>query len=62
MISKGEINDILDKYDVNNLTIATLGSHSSLNIFKGAKEEGFKTLCICQEKNEILFTFFRIVK
>lgn len=29
-----------------NYTIATLASHSSLQIFKGAKEEGFKTLAI----------------
>ncbi len=29
------------------LTIATLGSHSALQILKGAKDEGFKTLVIC---------------
>ena len=28
------------------LTIATLGSHSALQILKGAKDEGFKTLVI----------------
>src|SRR5258708_4732741 len=28
-------------------TIATLGSHSALQILKGAKDEGFKTLAIC---------------
>jgi len=31
----------------NQYTIATLGSHSALQILKGAKDEGFKTLCIC---------------
>jgi len=29
--------------------IATLGSHSALQILKGAKDEGFKTICICMK-------------
>jgi len=36
------------------ITIGTLGSHSALNIFKGAKEEGFKTVCICKKGDEIV--------
>lgn len=34
---------------VTDYTIATLGSHSSLQILKGAKDEGFKTLCIAKK-------------
>jgi 5-formaminoimidazole-4-carboxamide-1-(beta)-D-ribofuranosyl 5'-monophosphate synthetase len=33
---------------VSDITIGTLGSHSALQILKGAKDEGFKTLVICQ--------------
>jgi len=40
------INDILTSYDKKNLVIATVCSHSSLQIFHGAKKEGFKTLGI----------------
>ncbi len=29
--------------------IATLGSHSALQILKGAKDEGMKAICICQK-------------
>ncbi len=29
--------------------IATLGSHTALQILKGAKDEGFKTICICEK-------------
>jgi len=29
--------------------IATLGSHSALQILKGAKDEGFETICICMK-------------
>jgi 5-formaminoimidazole-4-carboxamide-1-(beta)-D-ribofuranosyl 5'-monophosphate synthetase len=31
------------------VTIATLGSHSALNILSGAKDEGFKTMLLCEE-------------
>lgn len=45
-------------YDLENLTIGTLGSHSALNIFKGAKEEGFKTVSICKKEDKIIYEKF----
>ena len=51
MITSTETSEILQKYDTSKLAIGTLGSHSSLNIFKGAKQEGFRTVCICKEKD-----------
>src|SRR5258708_28911301 len=33
-------------------TIATLGSHSALDVSRGAKDEGFKTLVIAQKGRE----------
>jgi 5-formaminoimidazole-4-carboxamide-1-(beta)-D-ribofuranosyl 5'-monophosphate synthetase len=38
MIENADIQKIISKYDQKKLAIGTLGSHSSLNIFKGAKE------------------------
>ncbi|MFH1298457.1 MAG: formate--phosphoribosylaminoimidazolecarboxamide ligase [Patescibacteria group bacterium] len=32
-----------------NYKIATLGSHTALQILKGAKDEGFETICICEK-------------
>lgn len=32
-----------------NYTIATLGSHTALQILKGARDEGFRTICICEK-------------
>ena len=58
MIPKTEINDILREYDRKNITVGTLGSHSALNIFKGAKEEGFNTVCVCKKKSEIVYKRF----
>jgi 5-formaminoimidazole-4-carboxamide-1-(beta)-D-ribofuranosyl 5'-monophosphate synthetase len=61
VISKTEIDSILAKYDPSQITIGTLGSHSALNIFKGAKEEGFKTVCICKKETEIVYKRFPLV-
>ena len=54
-------NDILQSYRKKELAIGTLGSHSALNIFKGAKEEGFKTVCICKKENAIIYKKFPVV-
>lgn len=35
--------------------IATIGSHSALQILKGAKDEGFKTLAICKKGTERVY-------
>ena len=40
------LKELLSTYETKNLTIATVCSHSSLQIFHGAKKEGFKTLGI----------------
>ena len=45
-MAKKNINDMLTSYDKKNLRIATVCSHSSLQIFNGARKEGFKTLGI----------------
>lgn len=40
---------VLEGYDLNSISIATLASHSSLQIFHGAKQEGFKTVAVVVE-------------
>ena len=42
-------------------TIATLGSHSALQILKGAHDEGFRTLAIANRDTERLYRSFRFV-
>jgi 5-formaminoimidazole-4-carboxamide-1-(beta)-D-ribofuranosyl 5'-monophosphate synthetase len=61
MITSQNISKIIEKYDQKKLAIGTLGSHSSLNIFKGAKEEGFRTVCICKEKDAIMYKKYPLV-
>jgi 5-formaminoimidazole-4-carboxamide-1-(beta)-D-ribofuranosyl 5'-monophosphate synthetase len=40
--------------------IATLGSHSALQILKGAKDEGFRTLVITKENAVKLYKLFKV--
>src|SRR5450756_2546876 len=61
MITGAEVGKIVGKYEKNKIAIGTLGSHSSLNIFKGAKEEGFRTVCICKEKDAIMYQKYPLV-
>lgn len=42
-------------------TITTLGSHCSLQVLKGAKDEGFKTLLVCEKKREKLYKRFPFI-
>jgi len=41
---------------IKNITIATLGGHSALDIFHGARKLGFKTLAILQKGREKTYT------
>jgi len=61
MISKN-IYDMLTKYDKKNLTIATVCSHSSLQIFNGARKEGFKTLGISIGEKKKFYDAFPLGK
>ena len=52
MVTQENIKKILEKYDKNNLTIGTLGGHSALDVCRGAKLNGFRTLVVCQRGRE----------
>ena len=51
---------ILEDYDIQDLHIGTIGSHSALNILRGAKDEGFKTICICREREKAVYENFGV--
>ncbi|ODS40472.1 5-formaminoimidazole-4-carboxamide-1-(beta)-D-ribofuranosyl 5'-monophosphate synthetase [Candidatus Altiarchaeales archaeon WOR_SM1_SCG] len=58
MISHETITGILKNYDKENITIGTIGSHSALQILKGARDEGFKTLAICKNNRKFVYERF----
>lgn len=43
---------LLERYDTRRLMIAALASHSALDVFDGAKDEGFTTLAVCERGRE----------
>jgi 5-formaminoimidazole-4-carboxamide-1-(beta)-D-ribofuranosyl 5'-monophosphate synthetase len=59
-INRQSILDILDGYNKDDITIATLGSHSSLHMFQGAKAEGFKTAVVCEKGREVPYQRFGV--
>jgi 5-formaminoimidazole-4-carboxamide-1-(beta)-D-ribofuranosyl 5'-monophosphate synthetase len=61
-MTKIKLNDMLTFYDKENLTIATVCSHSSLQIFNGAKKEGFKTLGIAIGEKKRYYDAFPLGK
>ena len=48
------IKELISSYprDVRNVSIAAIASHSALDVFDGAKDEGFRTVAICQRGRE----------
>lgn len=62
MIGKEEIDEILGRYDRGKITIATLCSHSALQIFFGARQEGFRTLGICKHEAKKVYDYFLLAK
>ena len=49
------IQEVIDQYNPEEITIGTIGSHSALNILTGAQEKGFKTICICRKDRKIAY-------
>lgn len=52
MLNIQQIRNIVNQYDLDDISIGTIGSHSALEIMDGAKDENIKTVCICQRGRE----------
>ncbi len=56
MIKRSEIKKIVNEYS--GVKIGVLGSHSALEVMDGAKDEGLKTIVICQKGRETPYKRF----
>lgn len=56
------IEDIISGYDKNNISIATACSHSSLQIFNGARKEGFRSIGIAIKREPEFYSAFPLAK
>lgn len=61
-VSHPSIQKLLKQYDPDKLTVAAYCSHSSLQIFNGAKREGFRTLGICLGKAPKFYDAFPLAR
>ncbi len=47
-----QISKILEEYDKTDISIGALGGHSALDVCRGAKKLGFRTVVVCQKGRE----------
>lgn len=57
-MTRDSIHEILSGYDKKKMKIATICSHTALQIFHGARQEGFKTIGICTESRRKVYEAF----
>ena len=57
-ISREKIWELLSSYDKKSLSITTICSHTALQIFHGARQEGIRTIGICTEKRRKVYEAF----
>ena len=63
MLSREAVLKILEEYDPSAFTVAAVASHSALDVFDGAVQEGLRTLAICEKGREAPYArFFRTLK
>lgn len=59
MITRSEIVKIVEEYDLKNIHVGVLGSHSALDVMDGAKDEGFRTVVVCQKGREKTYLMYK---
>ena len=57
-VSRKTISELLSSYDRKKLKIASICSHTALQIFHGARQEGIKTIGICTEGRKKVYEAF----
>lgn len=53
-----KIQKVLEGYDLSKITIAVLGGHSALDVCRGAKKYGFRTVAVCQKGRDKTYSKF----
>jgi 5-formaminoimidazole-4-carboxamide-1-(beta)-D-ribofuranosyl 5'-monophosphate synthetase len=56
MLKRKSIQTLVESYDPTKITVGVLGGHSALDVCRGAKKYGFRTLAICQKGREKTYT------
>ncbi len=62
LITPQQISEVINRYDHDIITIGSLGSHSALDISRGAKDENLHTVTVCQKGREETYTHYYCTK
>ncbi|MBU4374847.1 MAG: DUF1246 domain-containing protein, partial [Euryarchaeota archaeon] len=63
MIERKEIIEALSEYQLSEIAIGVLASHSALDVCDGAVEEGFRTYAVCEKGREKTYTeYFKALR
>ena len=63
MIGRKEIREVIESYSRPDVIVGAVASHSALDVFDGAVDEGLRTLGICQEGRDGTYArYFRSVR
>jgi 5-formaminoimidazole-4-carboxamide-1-(beta)-D-ribofuranosyl 5'-monophosphate synthetase len=58
LIGSQQVQAIVDRYDPKKITVGTIGSHSALEVMDGAKDEGLRTVCVCEKGRDLPYRRF----
>jgi 5-formaminoimidazole-4-carboxamide-1-(beta)-D-ribofuranosyl 5'-monophosphate synthetase len=56
MLERKIIQNLVESYDPQKITIGVLGGHSALDVCRGAKKHGFRTFAVCQKGRDKTYT------
>ena len=60
-LSRSEVHEVLRRYDPSRVAIGVLASHSALDVLRGAKKLGFRTLAVARRGRDLAYRMFPIV-
>ena len=55
MIERSILQNTVKNYDLDNISVTALGSHSALDIMDGATSENLNSIVICQKGREVTY-------
>jgi len=59
LIDRSKVFELIEGYDRGALSVGCIGSHSALEVFDGAKDEGLSTVAVCQKDRMRAYTHFK---
>jgi len=59
LINRSHIAKLVESYNTRAISVSCIGSHSALEVFDGAKDEGLSTIAVCQKDRMRAYVHFK---